>query len=105
MADAVRILGLQQRNIERRAARGDFPGAFKDGGIWTFDLAKLRTYVARKEFEQCQKAAQKRRPAHSGAVTRSMAGRALMASSSSGRYKQITQNLRQRAAKQAKIAS
>ena len=45
MADAVRILGLKPDNIAKRAARGDFPGAFKDGGIWTFNLAKLRSYA------------------------------------------------------------
>jgi hypothetical protein len=105
MADAIRILGLKPRNIAARAARGHFSGAFKDGGVWTFDLAKLRAYVANKEYEQCQQAAQKRRPVRSGAVARSTVVRALRADSSHGRYKQITQNLRRNAAKQAKIAS
>ena len=105
MDDAVRILGLKPRNISHHASRGEYPGAAKRGGVWTFDLQELRNYLERKKWEQCQKAAQKHYPAPSGVVTSSMVGLASTDASSAGRYRQATQRLRRSVARQAKIAS
>lgn len=50
---AAAILGIQRRTIQLMAQRGDLPNVAKIGGIWTFDEAALRAWVA-QQVEKAQ---------------------------------------------------
>jgi excisionase family DNA binding protein len=43
-----RILGVSQRKVQKMAVRGEIPAA-RVGGVWTFDLAKVRAWIAAAE--------------------------------------------------------
>jgi len=49
--DAVPLIGVSTRKLQQLAARGEIPGAAKFGRRWTFNLVKLRAYIAAKEAE------------------------------------------------------
>ena len=53
-AAAVAITGLSLRQIQTMAARGMIRGAAKLGGVWTFNAAKLRRWIASREEEACR---------------------------------------------------
>jgi hypothetical protein len=99
------ILGLKRRNIESKSDRGEIPGAVKLGRLWTYDPVRLRRYVKQEEERQWRERVQKHRPAVSGRVTRSMAGRALRGGSSDGHLKRTIQKLQQNVAKKEKTGS
>lgn len=46
---AVLIIGLPKRTVQDMAARGELPGAAKFRRRWTFDINKLRKFVAEEE--------------------------------------------------------
>jgi hypothetical protein len=52
MAPACGITGLSVRVMQQKAERGEIPGAVKDG-VWTFNEAKLRTWMKDREEQQC----------------------------------------------------
>lgn len=45
-SQAAAILGINRRTVQSMALRGELPGAAKIGGLWTFDEAALREWVA-----------------------------------------------------------
>lgn len=45
---AAAILGIATRNVQAMALRGELPNAAKIGGVWTFDEAALRGYIAER---------------------------------------------------------
>jgi len=100
--DAVSILGKEARTVRAMASRGEIPGAAKIGGTWTFNLDRLRDYVASKEREIWQSARPQR--AVSGATTSSMGGYKPAAKISNGHYEQTIQQLRKLAARQSEPA-
>src|SRR6516164_7937243 len=53
---AADILGISGRTIRHMAQLGEIPGAAKIGRRWTFDQARLRDYVRRREAATCQNA-------------------------------------------------
>jgi Helix-turn-helix domain len=50
-AEAARQLGVNMRTVQLMAGRGELPGAAKIGNAWTFDVVKLRAFIAAKEAE------------------------------------------------------
>jgi hypothetical protein len=96
------ILGLKRRNIESMAARGAIPGAAKFGRLWTFDLAKLWSYVKQEERRQWQQSVRRHRPAATSAAIPCGAALSSMVVKSDGRYKQVTRRLRQSGGRQGK---
>jgi hypothetical protein len=94
------ILGLPVRTVQSRAARGELPGAAKFGRRWTFDLGKLRRLVREKERKTWQNGT--RRADVTGGAIPSGAGLRSMAATSDGRFTQVTQRLRERAARPGK---
>jgi len=50
-AEAARRLGVTMRSVQVMAGRGDLPGAAKIGNSWTFNVVKLRAFIATKEAE------------------------------------------------------
>jgi hypothetical protein len=52
-AEACRITGLSSRRMQQKAERREIPGAAKFDGIWTFNEARLRAWVADREKDQC----------------------------------------------------
>jgi hypothetical protein len=93
------ILGLKRRNIQAKAARGEIPGAGKDGHLWTFDIAQLRRHV--REIQQCSG---KRRPDAFGVAIPFGVASISTVAKSDGRYRRATQRLRQSADRQRKSA-
>ena len=85
------ILGLKRRNIQARAARGEIPGAFKIGHLWTFDVALLRRYVRERQL-QCN--GKRRQDAFGVAIPFGVASISTVAKSDD-RYRRATQRLRQ----------
>jgi hypothetical protein len=98
------ILGLKRRNIQAKSARGEIPGAAKIGGLWTYNLAKLRGYVEQEEERQWQQSVRRHRPVATGAAIPCGAALSSMVVKSDGRYKQITRRLRQSGGKRGKSA-
>jgi hypothetical protein len=103
VADAVAILGVPPRTVQDLAARGELPGAAKFGRRWTFDLSKLRRYVREKERTTWNEGA-RLQPGVTGVVIPSGAALKSTAMRSDGRFTQVIQRLRARAAKQVKNA-
>jgi hypothetical protein len=99
---AVSILGYEPRTVRAKAARGLLPGAAKMDGSWTFDLVKLRNYVAFKETEVCQSV--RHLQAVSGAGTSYGAVSRPQGATKSGHYTQTIQRLRELAGKRTAIA-
>ncbi len=93
------ILGLKRRNIEAKAARGEFPGAAKFGHLWTFNVAQLRRYVT--ERQQCSE--KRQRDAFGVAIPFGVASIST-ATRSGDRYRQATRKLRHSAERQRKSA-
>jgi hypothetical protein len=102
--DAVAILGLKKRTVEAMALRGQLPGAAKLANRWTFDLDLLRTYVRDEVKRQWAENTQRHQQAVSGVAIPSTVGLGSKATSSRGRFAQVTRSLRQRGARQVKIA-
>lgn len=50
---AASITGLSLRCVQSLAAQRKIPGSAKLGGAWTFDVAKLRRWIAQREAEGC----------------------------------------------------
>ena len=50
-ADVARITSLSVRKIQEMAAAGRLAGAAKLGGVWTFDLAKVRAWIEAEEHK------------------------------------------------------
>ncbi len=48
--------GLSLRTVQSLAAQGKIPGAAKLGGRWTFDLVKLRKWIADEEAAVVERA-------------------------------------------------
>jgi hypothetical protein len=97
MARARAIVGLDERVMQQMAEAGEIPSAIKIRGVWTFDEAKLRIWLAELEKQQCESrtkaAAAKPRRIRNGTATRSMAASGSRASSGAGRYEQAMSNL------------
>jgi hypothetical protein len=97
MARARAIVGLDERVMQQMAEKGEIPGAIKIRGVWTFDEAKLRIWLADLEKQQCESrrkvAAAKPHRTRSGTATRSMAASGSRASSGDGRYEQAMSSL------------
>ena len=91
LKDATPLLGLPERTVRAMAACGEIPGAARLRGRWTFNLEKLRRYIAFKEAEACQGASPRR--AVSGAAARSGAASRLKVATSNGLYAQTIQKL------------
>lgn len=53
-ARAADITGLSLRQIQKMAARGLIRSAAKLGGVWTFNEARLRRWIASREEEACR---------------------------------------------------
>jgi hypothetical protein len=102
IATAVAILGVPERTVRDLALRGEIPGAAKIGGRWTFDLARLREYIRHREAATCQSARPQR--AHSGVATSFGVVRRSADRTSSGRYGQTIQRLRNAAARKTEPA-
>lgn len=51
-AEVAAMLNVTVRTVQGMAARGGLPGAAQIGKIWTFDLARLRRFIATRE-NQC----------------------------------------------------
>jgi excisionase family DNA binding protein len=47
-AEVARILGVSQRLVQKMAVRCEIPAA-RVGGVWTFDVAKVRAWIAAVE--------------------------------------------------------
>lgn len=47
--EAGRITGLKRRTLQAMAAAGRVPGAAKLGGIWSFDVERLRGWLRDQE--------------------------------------------------------
>jgi hypothetical protein len=105
IAEAQEILGLSRRHIEDMAARGDIPGAAKYGNRWTFDLQRLRKFVEDEEKRLWLQSVARPRRGAIGDKAFSTGELVSMVASSGGRSKQMIQRLRQRVAKQEKMAS
>jgi hypothetical protein len=99
--DAIAITGLNGRTVQAMAARGEIPGAGKMARRWTFDLSKLRHYVADRERETWQKSHEHRGGVFGG-VTVSGVGLRSEAETSNGRFTQIIRRSRANVAKRAK---
>jgi len=97
MARACAIVGLDARVMQQMAEAGEIPGTIKIRGAWTFDLAKLRTWLADLEKQQCESrkkaAAAKPRRIRNGTATRSMGASGSRAGSGAGRYEQAMLSL------------
>jgi hypothetical protein len=92
------ILGVAPRTVVTMATKGELSGAAKIGRAWTFDAAKLRDYVRRKEIEACRRN-EMPLPAAIGAMGSSGAVRRSKVSSDGGLYTQTIQKLRVSAGK------
>jgi hypothetical protein len=95
IVDAMRITGLRRRRtVQALAAAGKLPGAAKIAGSWTFDLRKLRAYVADREMA-CQDAASATpRKIAIGATASCMAALRSVGSSDDSAYAQAMSMLR-----------
>lgn len=56
LAAACLITGLTTRTLQSLAIRAIIPGAAKLGGSWTFDVAKLRNWIAEQETHAINRA-------------------------------------------------
>lgn len=104
IAEAMVITGKRSgRAVRALAAAGEFPGAAKIGGEWTFDLAKLRAYVERKERECLNAAAGSAAPrrTRTGAMASFRAALRLPASKDAGAYEQAMKSLLGRGSRQS----
>lgn len=101
--DAASILGIRPRTVTELALLRKLPGAARIGGQWTFDLAKLRQYVADKEREACRN--DEPQKAASGAKACFGGAHRSAAATSNGRYAQTTRKLRDLAARRAETVS
>lgn len=99
-ADAAAILGFKPRKLQAMSQRGKIPGAAKLGRLWTYDLAKLRSFVEQQEQAICQN--EKTRPAVTGAGKFSGVKLRSVGSGSGGRLRQMIRQSQRRAAKLAK---
>jgi hypothetical protein len=97
MTRARAIVGLEPRVMQRMAKAGEIPGAIKIRGVWTFDEARLRNWLAELEALQCKSRkradAAKHRRILNGTATRSTGVSVSMASKSDGRYEQAMSTL------------
>jgi Helix-turn-helix domain len=97
-AEACSITGLPPRVVQRMAIAGKIPGAVKLGGSYTFDVAKLRAWVADEEKRQCETrktiADARPRPTPNGAATRFGAPSSTREDSGSGAYERAMSALR-----------
>jgi hypothetical protein len=98
MAAARAITGKGERAL--RALAPKIPGAAKIGGEWTFNEARLRSWIDAKEQEagQCQNDARHHNTV-SGRVTSYGGARRSAARSGDGRYEQTMSRLLQRGSK------
>jgi hypothetical protein len=91
--EAQPLIGLPIRTVQSMAARGEIPGAAKMRRRWTFDRAKLTSWVAHKEEETWQNA-QKLHPEPVGEVIRSTRIFGFADSESKSPLKLVMQRLR-----------
>jgi excisionase family DNA binding protein len=90
---AAAILGVPLRNVYGLASKGELPGAAKIGKRWTFDEAKLRSWVREREATtSCLSG--KRRKTATGGVKSSGVGSRLPVRNTDGAYEQRMQQLR-----------
>ena len=99
VAQAAAILGLGNRKVQVMSQRGEIPGAAKMGRQWTYDLAKLRRFVAQQE-RTC--ASGKPRPDATGGEIPFGAKLKFVDTASDGRLVRMIQRSRKRVAKLAK---
>ena len=100
--EAAKILGLKVRKIQAMSQQGEIPGAAKIGMQWTYDLAKLRSFIRQQEQATTCQRKEIPRSGATGAVKFFGAALRSVDSASVGRLKQMIQQSQKRVAKLAK---